>query len=61
MAWRLAPSRRVLVACADYLARHGTPVSLGELEGHKGIFYTNRASRIGAFQAPMAPFSCGRR
>ena len=52
MAWRLAPSRRVLVACADYLARHGTPVSLGELERHKGIFYTNRGVADWRFPSP---------
>ena len=42
MAWRLAPSRRVLVAAPDYLARHGVPRSVTELGGHRGIFYTNR-------------------
>ena len=42
MAWRLAPSRRLLVASPDYLARHGAPKSIAELEGHRGIFYTNR-------------------
>lgn len=42
MVWRLAPSRRVLVASADYLARHGTPRSIAELDRHQGIFYTNR-------------------
>jgi DNA-binding transcriptional LysR family regulator len=42
VAWRLAPSRRVLVASPDYLARHGTPGAVGDLEGHRGIFYTNR-------------------
>ena len=42
MAWRLAPSRRLLVASPAYLARHGTPDSLAELERHRGIFYTNR-------------------
>lgn len=41
-AWRLAPSRRVLVASPDYLARHGMPHSITELGGHRGIFYTNR-------------------
>ena len=41
-AWRLAPSRRVLVAAPDYLARHGAPASLDALAGHRGIFYTNR-------------------
>ncbi|WP_210485036.1 LysR family transcriptional regulator [Microvirga antarctica] len=44
MAWTLAPSRRVLVASPDYLARHGTPRSTGELAGHLGIFYTNRGT-----------------
>jgi DNA-binding transcriptional LysR family regulator len=42
VAWRLAPSRRVLVASPDYLAQHGTPGAVGDLEGHRGIFYTNR-------------------
>jgi DNA-binding transcriptional LysR family regulator len=42
MAWRLAPSRRVLVASPDYLGRHGTPGSITDLDGHRGIFYTNR-------------------
>ena len=42
MAWRLAPSRRVLVASPDYLDRHGAPASVAELERHRGIFYTNR-------------------
>ncbi len=42
MAWRLAPSRRVLVASPSYLASHGTPGSLAELDGHRGIFYINR-------------------
>lgn len=42
VAWRLAPSRRVLVAAPSYLSRHGMPGSIGELEQHRGIFYTNR-------------------
>lgn len=42
MAWRLAPSRRVLVASPSYLDRYGTPRSIMELDGHRGIFYTNR-------------------
>lgn len=42
VAWTLATSRRVLVASGKYLARHGTPASLAELAGHRGIFYTNR-------------------
>ena len=42
VAWRLAPSRRLLVAAPTYLERHGAPHSLAELEEHRGIFYTNR-------------------
>lgn len=42
MAWRLAPSSRLIVASPDYLARHGTPATLAELDGHRGIFYINR-------------------
>lgn len=42
IAWKLAPSRRVLCASADYLARHGRPTSLQDLQRHRGIFYTNR-------------------
>ena len=41
-AWRLAPSRRLLVAAPAYLAKHGTPASLDELAGHRGIFYRHR-------------------
>ena len=42
VAWKLASSRRVLVASPAYLDEHGTPVSLAELDGHRGVFYTNR-------------------
>jgi DNA-binding transcriptional LysR family regulator len=42
MAWRLAPSRRVLVAAPSYLAASGAPRSAAELAAHRGIFYTNR-------------------
>ena len=42
MAWKLAPSRRVLCASPRYIARHGAPRTIEELAGHKGIFYTNR-------------------
>jgi DNA-binding transcriptional LysR family regulator len=52
MAWRLAPSRRVLVAAPAYLARHGTPNSLAELDGHRGIFYTNRGVADWRFTGP---------
>jgi DNA-binding transcriptional LysR family regulator len=52
MAWRLAPSRRILVASPGYLERHGTPASLAELEGHRGIFYTNRGIADWRFAGP---------
>lgn len=42
IAWTLAPSRRVLVASPDYVARHGAPKSIAELDQHRGVFYTNR-------------------
>ena len=42
VAWKLATSRRVLVATPDYLRQHGTPTCLGDLEHHRGLFYTNR-------------------
>jgi DNA-binding transcriptional LysR family regulator len=44
MAWRLAPSQRLLVASPGYLAAHGTPKTLAELERHRGVFYTNRGA-----------------
>lgn len=39
---RIAPSRRMLVASPDYLARRGQPKSTDELEAHDGIFYAHR-------------------
>ncbi|WP_275790902.1 LysR family transcriptional regulator [Pararhizobium gei] len=42
MAWRLAPSRRVLVASPAYIKESGKPRSIEELERHRGVFYTNR-------------------
>lgn len=44
VAWQLSTSRRVLVAAPSYLAQHGAPTSLTELEGHRGIFYLNRGN-----------------
>jgi DNA-binding transcriptional LysR family regulator len=41
--WRLAPSRRILVASPDYLDRYGVPGSIVALEEHRAIFYTNRS------------------
>jgi DNA-binding transcriptional LysR family regulator len=42
VVWKLAPSRRLLVASPAYLAQHGTPNSLEALNAHRGVFYTNR-------------------
>ncbi|PZM12205.1 LysR family transcriptional regulator [Rhizobium tubonense] len=55
VAWKLAKSRRVLTASPDYLARNGTPRSLAELDGHRGIFYTNRGVADWRFQGPDGP------
>jgi DNA-binding transcriptional LysR family regulator len=55
IAWKLAPSRRLLVASPDYLARNGTPASLAELDGHRGIFYTNRGNSDWRFERPEGP------
>ncbi|WP_201865032.1 LysR family transcriptional regulator [Microvirga soli] len=52
VAWRLAPSRRVLVASPDYLARHGRPDAVGDLESHRGVFYTNRGIDDWRFPSP---------
>jgi DNA-binding transcriptional LysR family regulator len=52
MAWKLAPSRRLLVASTDYLKQHGTPHNAAELEGHRGIFYTNRGVADWRFVGP---------
>ncbi len=52
MAWRLAPSRRVLVAAPNYLERNGTPASIEDLERHRGIFYSNRGIADWRFPSP---------
>lgn len=52
VAWRLAPSRRVLVASPGYLAEHGVPQSVAELGRHRGIFYTNRGVADWRFPDP---------
>jgi DNA-binding transcriptional LysR family regulator len=44
VVWKLAPSRRVLVASPDYLKRAGMPRSLDDLDRHRGVFYTNRGA-----------------
>lgn len=53
MIWRLAPSRRVLVASPGYLTRCGLPATTTELDAHKGIFYTNRGASDWRFTTPQ--------
>lgn len=52
VAWKLAPSCRLLTASPGYLERNGTPSSLAELDGHRGVFYTNRGVADWRFQTP---------
>ena len=52
MAWRLAPSRRVLVAAPSYLAEHGAPRSLDDLTAHRALTYTNRGVTDWQFAGP---------
>jgi DNA-binding transcriptional LysR family regulator len=52
MAWRLAPSRRVLVASPSYIRENGRPGSIEELERHRGIFYINRGVADWRFPSP---------
>lgn len=44
VAVRLAPSRRRLVASPAYLAAHGRPRSLGDLQAHRAVLYANRGA-----------------
>lgn len=52
VAWPLAASQRLLVASPEYLARHGAPVTVGDLQGHRGVFYTNRGTADWRFEGP---------
>jgi DNA-binding transcriptional LysR family regulator len=52
IVWRIATSRRLLVASPDYLARAGTPTSIEQLRTHRGIFYTNRGVDDWRFEGP---------
>lgn len=42
VARRLASSRRFLVGSPRYLADHGMPASVAELQSHMGVLYANR-------------------
>jgi DNA-binding transcriptional LysR family regulator len=59
IAWKLAESRRLLVASASYLARAGTPRHLADLEHHRGIFYTNRGISDWRFHTSKGPVVVG--
>jgi len=52
VVWRIATSRRVLVASPDYLARAGVPASIEQLRTHRGVFYTNRGIDDWRFEGP---------
>jgi DNA-binding transcriptional LysR family regulator len=45
----LAPWRWILCASPDYLARHGTPRTPGELRGHNCILYCSNTSNAWTF------------
>jgi len=55
VVWKLAKSRRILVASAAYLAEHGTPTSFEDLRDHRGIFYTNRGASDWHFRTVDGP------
>jgi DNA-binding transcriptional LysR family regulator len=55
IAWKLASSRRRLVASSDYLARHGRPATLHDLSSHRGIFYTHRGVSDWRFETENGP------
>jgi DNA-binding transcriptional LysR family regulator len=44
IAKRFTPSRRMLVASPDYLKKNGTPRTIGDLNLHRGIIYSNRGA-----------------
>ena len=52
IAWRLAASRRVLLASPEYIARNGAPTSMADLASHRGIFYTHRGVADWRFPSP---------
>jgi DNA-binding transcriptional LysR family regulator len=50
IAKRLVPSRRLLVASPEYLKANGTPRTIGDLERHRGLIYSNRGASDWRFQ-----------
>ena len=55
IVWKLAKSRRVLVASAAYLHEHGAPRTAEDLRQHRGIFYTNRGAADWRFRTTTGP------
>jgi DNA-binding transcriptional LysR family regulator len=55
IVWKLAKSRRILVASAAYLAEHGKPTCFQDLRDHRGIFYTNRGVSDWYFRTDDGP------
>lgn len=55
IAWKLAPSQRLLLASKDYLERFGTPRELEDLSNHRGLFYTNRGVSDWRFETENGP------
>jgi len=49
MARRLAAERRIVCASPDYLARHGTPMTPGDLTRHNCLIYSTVSSEDWAF------------
>jgi DNA-binding transcriptional LysR family regulator len=58
VAWRLASSRRVLVAAPAYLERHGAPRSPEELETTAASFICTAAPPTGASRSRATRASC---
>jgi DNA-binding transcriptional LysR family regulator len=52
----LARSQRLMVASPGYLARHGRPLSLDDLGGHRAIYYMNRGVADWRFSGGDAGF-----
>ncbi|MDE1916795.1 MAG: LysR family transcriptional regulator [Sphingomonadales bacterium] len=55
IVWKLAESRRILTASAAYLAEHGTPATLEDLQHHRGLYYTNRGVGDWRFETANGP------
>lgn len=58
VARRIGTSRRVVVATAEYLARHGTPLHPHDLAGHPCVIYDRLLTGASwSFQTPEGPLA----